>query len=76
MRIFLRSLAALLLVLLLTLGALAAPPAPDAASNTFTVPVVYYKLPNGLRVALSPDHSAPTVRRGAIARNDPCRRGV
>jgi len=27
----------------------------------FNVPVEYYKLPNGLRVALSPDHSAPTV---------------
>ncbi len=25
------------------------------------VPVEYYKLPNGLRVALSPDHTAPTV---------------
>ena len=61
MRIFLRAIVALLLSLLVTLGALAAPPAPDAASNTFTVPVVYYKLPNGLRVALSPDHSAPTV---------------
>ena len=61
MKIFLRAIAALSLVLLVTLGALAAPPAPDTASNTFTVPVVYYKLPNGLRVALSPDHSAPTV---------------
>jgi zinc protease len=60
MRIFLRAIA-LSLVLLVTLGALAAPPAPDTASSTFTVPVVYYKLPNGLRVALSPDHSAPTV---------------
>jgi zinc protease len=27
----------------------------------FTVPVDYYSLPNGLRVALSPDHTAPTV---------------
>ncbi|MGB2626950.1 MAG: pitrilysin family protein [Candidatus Acidiferrum sp.] len=27
----------------------------------FKVPVEYYKLPNGLRVALSPDHTAPTV---------------
>src|SRR5579884_4556086 len=29
--------------------------------TTFTVPVTYFKLPNGLRVALSPDHTAPTV---------------
>lgn len=29
--------------------------------STFHVPVEYYKLPNGLRVALSPDHTAPTV---------------
>ena len=38
--------------------ALAATAAP---SVTFTVPVTYYKLPNGLRVVLSPDHTAPTV---------------
>src|SRR5262249_45913855 len=31
------------------------------SASTFHVPVDYYKLPNGLRVALSPDHSAPTV---------------
>ena len=60
MNIFLRAIAVLPLVLLLTWGALAAPPAPTASSS-FTVPVVYYKLPNGLRVALSSDHSAPTV---------------
>jgi len=54
----LRSLIALLL--LLPVGLLGAPPSPTS-SSTFTVPVTYYKLPNGLRVALSPDHSAPTV---------------
>src|SRR5215470_18407124 len=27
----------------------------------FQVPVEYYKLSNGLRVVLSPDHTAPTV---------------
>jgi predicted Zn-dependent peptidase len=27
----------------------------------FSVPVIYYKLPNGLRVVLSPDSTAPTV---------------
>ncbi len=31
------------------------------ATQTFSVPVTYYKLPNGLRVILSPDSSAPTV---------------
>ena len=35
--------------------------APKASAAGFNVPVEYYKLPNGLRVALSPDHSAPTV---------------
>ena len=34
----------------------AAPPAAE-----FHVPVEYYKLPNGLRVVLSTDHTAPTV---------------
>lgn len=33
-------------------------PAPGGG---FQVPVEYYKLPNGLRVALSPDHTSPTV---------------
>ena len=32
-----------------------------AEPNGFTVPVIYYKLPNGLRVVLSPDSTAPTV---------------
>ena len=34
---------------------------PAAAPDEFHVPVEYYKLPNGLRVVLSPDHTAPTV---------------
>src|SRR5207248_10150619 len=59
MRTFLRAVAVFSLVLPVTFVALAAP--PDAASSGFTAPVGYYKLPNGLRVALSPDHSAPTV---------------
>jgi zinc protease len=29
--------------------------------DQFSVPVTYYTLPNGLRVVLSPDHTAPTV---------------
>jgi zinc protease len=36
-------------------------PAAKTESSTFQIPVEYYKLPNGLRVALSPDHTAPTV---------------
>jgi len=36
--------------------AVAAPPATE-----LKVPVEYYKLPNGLRVVLSQDHTAPTV---------------
>jgi zinc protease len=40
--------------------ALAAP-----AAEEFHVPVEYYKLPNGLRVVLSVDHTAPTVCVGA-----------
>jgi zinc protease len=35
--------------------------AQAATPDQFTVPVVYYTLPNGLRVVLSPDHTAPTV---------------
>src|SRR5207248_1024091 len=59
MRTFLRAVAVFSLVLPVTFVELAAP--PDAASNSFSVPVVYYKLTNGLRIVLSPDHSAPTV---------------
>src|SRR5215470_9451317 len=32
-----------------------------ASAEAFQVPVEYYKLPNGLRVVLSQDHTAPTV---------------
>jgi predicted Zn-dependent peptidase len=32
-----------------------------SGAASFHVPVEYYKLPNGLRVVLSPDHTAPTV---------------
>ena len=43
------------------------PPAPQPtppaqpATSTYTVPVQYEKLDNGLKVVLSPDHTAPTV---------------
>jgi zinc protease len=35
--------------------------AGDGTHSTLTVPVEYYTLPNGLKVVLSQDHSAPTV---------------
>jgi zinc protease len=51
--------AAGLAVLALICGRAADAGAPGAAE--FKVPVEYYKLPNGLRVVLSPDHTAPTI---------------
>ncbi len=35
--------------------------APAASAQTFSVPVVYKKLPNGLRVVISENHAAPVV---------------
>jgi len=57
----------LLMPLLLTLAA-AVPRRAAAAPEEFHVPVEYYKLPNGLRVVLSPDHTAPTVCVGVYYR--------
>ena len=51
------------IALILELPAIAAP-----AAEEFHVPVEYYKLPNGLRVVLSPDHTAPTVSVGVYYR--------
>src|SRR5215472_10704127 len=52
-----RKATAMLLLAILAAGGLpAAPPASE-----LKIPVEYYKLPNGLRVALSQDHTAPTV---------------
>lgn len=45
----------------------AAAPAPPAATRptvALNVPIEYYKLPNGLRVVLSPDHSVPVATIG------------
>src|ERR1700720_4660069 len=42
-------------------GAYAGPAKAGVAAAEFKVPVEYYKLPNGLRVVLSPDHTAPTI---------------
>jgi len=52
-----RGLLLLLIVALLQATAMRAAP----AGEEFHVPVEYYKLPNGLRVVLSTDHTAPTV---------------
>src|SRR5258708_31355890 len=41
--------------------ALLAPAMPSVSAQTFTVPVVYKKLPNGLRVVVSENHAAPVV---------------
>ena len=54
--------------ILLALGCISAVFAADAKPAGLNVPVEYYKLPNGLRVALSPDHSAPTVVVGVYYR--------
>ncbi len=57
-------LAALLLAISFAAPARSAP----ATGDEFHVPVEYYKLPNGLRVVLSPDHTAPTVCVGVYYR--------
>jgi len=44
----------------LFLAALAAAP-PSVSGQGFSVPVVYKKLPNGLRVVISENHAAPVV---------------
>ncbi|HKR65795.1 MAG TPA: pitrilysin family protein [Thermoanaerobaculia bacterium] len=38
--------------------------APAAAPQALQIPVEYHKLDNGLKVVLSPDHTAPTVTVG------------
>lgn len=57
------ALARLLLLLLLLPALVAAQEAPKPAAQPggFSVPVDYYKLPNGMRVVLSEDHTAPTA---------------
>ncbi len=47
---------------ILALGlALLAPALPSVSAQMFSVPVVYKKLPNGLRVVISENHAAPVV---------------
>src|SRR5215472_9685005 len=48
--------------------ALTAPFRGAQGAEEFHVAVEYYKLPNGLRVVLSPDHTAPTVCVGVYYR--------
>ncbi len=52
------------IVLLSTAPANAGPP----GAAEFKVPVEYFKLPNGLRVVLSPDHTSPTICVGVYYR--------
>ena len=62
MRIRIRHFLSVALGAALLLSSAAARRAEAAPPNeTFSVPVTYYKLPNGLKVVLSPDTSAPTV---------------
>lgn len=51
------------LLALLTTTVVCGQPAPAAKAPVadFAIPVDYYKLPNGLRVVLSPDRTSPTV---------------
>lgn len=53
-------------ICLAALAVLAGPFEPPARAAE--VPVTYYTLPNGLRVVLSPDHTAPTVVVGVYYR--------
>ena len=52
------------MVLMCSLEASAGP----AGAAEFKVPVEYYKLPNGLRVVFSPDHTSPTICVGVYYR--------
>jgi zinc protease len=54
-----RRLVSIVLGILLSLSALQQ--ASAAPAENFSVPVTYFKLPNGLKVVLSPDSTAPTV---------------
>src|SRR5579863_6489352 len=42
-------------------ASVAAASAPASSVGEFKVPIEYYKLPNGLRVVLSPDHTSPII---------------
>jgi len=57
-----------LMALLFLVMALVLPCPAMCTPEEFQVPVEYYKLPNGLRVVLSQDHTAPTVCVGVYYR--------
>jgi predicted Zn-dependent peptidase len=59
MKIHFRRLVSLTLGVIFALSAFQQ--AMSAPAESFSVPVTYFKLPNGLRVVLSPDATAPTV---------------
>jgi zinc protease len=59
--------AMVVLAAMILLCSSAASAGPGGAAE-FKVPVEYYKLPNGLRVVLSPDHTAPTICVGVYYR--------
>src|SRR4051812_30882550 len=46
---------------LLATSIVQAQPKTATKAEVFTVPVQYFKLPNGLRVVLSPDKTSPTI---------------
>src|SRR5215475_9392623 len=50
--------------LIVTAGMLTAAADSKMDASGFNVPVEYYKLPNGLKVVLSTDHSTPTIVLG------------
>jgi zinc protease len=59
--------ALVVLAAMILLCSSAASAGPGSAAE-FKVPVEYYKLSNGLRVVLSPDHTAPTICVGVYYR--------
>ncbi|HEX8708946.1 MAG TPA: pitrilysin family protein [Pyrinomonadaceae bacterium] len=61
MRIHLRHFLSVALCAALALSASGPATAAPDTKDAFNVPVTYFKLPNGLKVVLSPDQSAPTV---------------
>lgn len=63
-----RTARAMMLFMALVLMYGAAANAGPTSTTDFKVPVEYYKLPNGLRVVLSQDHTAPTICVGVYYR--------
>ena len=51
----------LALIVILTSSGAAMSLDPVVQAKALNIPVVYYKLPNGLKVVISEDHIAPVV---------------